>query len=97
MGSFLQGVELVRRELNAVFEKHHMSEIDSQGRPFDPALHEGMAQVPSTAEPNTVVQVLQKGYQLHDRMLRPSREVVARKRTPVPPSMSAQGPGLVVD
>ena len=77
--SFLQGVELVRRELVAVFEKHHVFEIDALGKPFDPALHEAMAQVESdAAAPNTVVEVLEKGFQLRDRLVRPSRVVVAK-------------------
>lgn len=77
--SFLQGVELVRRELMAVFEKHHVTEIDALGRPFDPALHEAMAQVESgEAPPNTVIDVLQKGFQLRDRLVRPARVIVAK-------------------
>jgi molecular chaperone GrpE len=83
LGSFLQGVELVRRELLAVFEKHHVFEIDAMGKPFDPALHEAMAQVESeTAAPNTVVEVLEKGFQLRDRLVRPSRVIVAKAAAP---------------
>jgi len=79
LSSFLQGVELVYREILAAFGKHGVSVIEPAGEPFDPALHEAMMQVP-TAEvaPNTVVDVYQKGYQLHDRMLRPARVTVAR-------------------
>jgi len=77
--SFLQGVDLVRRELIAVFEKHHMTEIDALGKPFDPSLHEAMAQIESeTAAPGTVVDVLEKGFQLRDRLVRPSRVIVAK-------------------
>jgi molecular chaperone GrpE len=76
--SFLQGVELVRRELIAVFEKHHVTEIDAMGKAFNPALHEAMAQIESdTAPPNTIVEVLEKGFQLRDRLVRPSRVIVA--------------------
>ena len=79
LGSFLQGVELVRRELLGVFEKHHVTEIEAMGCAFDPALHEAMAQVEvDSAPPNTVVEVLEKGYQLRDRLVRPSRVVVAK-------------------
>jgi len=78
--SLLQGVALVQREFVAVLAKHHVIEIDAQGMPFNPALHEAMVQVPDdAAEPNTVVDVLQKGYQLHDRLIRPSLVVVARE------------------
>jgi molecular chaperone GrpE len=79
--SLLQGVELVQREFSAVLAKHHVVEIEAQDKPFNPALHEAMAQVDSeTAEPNTIIEVLEKGYQLHDRLVRPSRVVVARER-----------------
>jgi len=76
----LQGVELVRRELESVLSKNHVREVEALGKVFNPAQHEAMAQIPSaTAEPNTVVEVLQKGYQLRDRLMRPARVIVARK------------------
>jgi len=85
--SLLQGVELVQRELLLVLAKHHVLEIDAMGEDFNPALHEAMAQVPSgVAEPNSVVEVLEKGYQLHDRLIRPSRVVVAREPDEKPES-----------
>ena len=75
----LQGVELVFRELEGVLEKHHVHEIDARGQVFNPARHEAMAQVPNpSVPPNTIVEVLQKGYRLRDRLLRPARVVVAR-------------------
>jgi len=78
--SLLQGVELVQRELLGVLSKHHVNEIDAQSKLFNPALHEAMAQVSNDdAKPNTIVEVLQKGYQLHDRLIRPARVVVARE------------------
>jgi molecular chaperone GrpE len=78
--SLLQGVELVQRELLGVLSKHHVSEIDARGRLFNPALHEAMAQISNDdVKPNTIVDVLQKGYQLHDRLIRPARVVVARE------------------
>lgn len=77
--SLLQGVELVQRELLVVLENHHVKEIEAVEKVFNPALHEAMAQVENeSVEPNTVVDVLQKGYQLHDRLVRPSRVVVAK-------------------
>jgi molecular chaperone GrpE len=79
LASFLQGVELVQRELLAVFEKNHVTEIEALGKPFDPSLHEAMAQVESGAvPPNTVIDVLQKGFRLRDRLVRPSRVIVAK-------------------
>ena len=75
----LQGVELVQRELMGVLETHNVTTIDALGQPFDPAFHEAMAQVAEDAvEPNTVIEVLQKGYQLRDRLLRPAQVVVTK-------------------
>jgi len=75
----LEGVELVLRELHAVLAKHGVEAIDALGQPFDPAVHEAMAQVPdATRPPNTVVEVFQRGYQLRGRLLRPARVVVSR-------------------
>lgn len=81
--SILQGVELVHRELLAALVKQGVKVVDPTGEPFDPAYHEAMGQVPSTeVPPNSVVQVLQKGYLLQDRMLRPARVLVARAPGP---------------
>jgi len=78
--SLLQGVELLQRELHAILERHAVTEIQAMGGQFDPALHEAMAQVPdASVPPNTVIDVLQKGYQLRGRLLRPTRVVVARE------------------
>lgn len=74
-----EGVELVLRELLAMLQRHGVERIQALGESFDPALHEAMAQVEdASAPPNTVVQVLQEGYRLRDRMLRPARVVVSR-------------------
>jgi molecular chaperone GrpE len=76
--NLLQGVELVRRQLWATLTKHGVTVIEALGQPFDPGLHEAIAQVPSeTAAPNTVLEELEKGYRLRDRLLRPARVVVA--------------------
>src|SRR5262245_6790928 len=61
LASFLQGVELVQRELLGVFEKNHVTEIEALGKPFDPSLHEAMAQAESgLVQPNTVIDDLPK-------------------------------------
>lgn len=76
----LQGVELVRRELDAVLAKHHVQEVEALGQTFNPALHEAMAQLPNASvAPDTIVEVLQKGYQLRERLIRPARVIVARE------------------
>ena len=76
----LQGVELVERELLATLTKHGLGVIRAEGERFDPSLHEAMAQVEDeTADEGTVVQVLERGYQLRDRLLRPARVVVSKR------------------
>lgn len=78
--SLLQGVELVRKDLSTALTKHGVAAIDAVGRPFDPALHEAMAQAPDdSVAPNTVIEELQKGYLLRDRLLRPARVIVSRR------------------
>jgi molecular chaperone GrpE len=77
--SLLQGVELLQRELHGILDKHAVSEVAAEGQVFDPSVHEAMVQVPSDkVAPNTVLEVLQKGYQLRGRLLRPTRVVVAK-------------------
>ena len=77
--SLLQGVELVRRELLGALGKHGVSAIETEGKAFDPEVHEAMAQTPdASVSANTIVEVLQTGYRLRDRMLRPARVVVSR-------------------
>jgi molecular chaperone GrpE len=78
--SLLQGVELVRRDLLTALGKHGVSAVEAMGRSFDPALHEAMAQAPDdSVAPNTVIEELQKGYVLRDRLLRPARVIVSRR------------------
>lgn len=78
--SMLQGVELVRRELLGALAKHGVEPIEAEGQPFDPNLHEAMAQEESDEVPaGTVVRELQKGYTLRDRLLRPARVMVSKR------------------
>ena len=79
----LDGIALVHREIVAAFEKHGVSQIYAAGQLFDPAFNEAIGQIPSSEVPaNSIVQVLQKGYVIHDRMVRPSRVLVSRELTP---------------
>jgi len=80
--SVVQGIELVKRELLGALGKHGVKVIEPQEEAFDPTYHEAMGQLPHVSlAPNTVVEVLQKGYMINDRMLRPARVLVARKPT----------------
>ena len=76
--SMKSGVELTLRQLKSVFEKFNVKEIDPAGEKFDPHRHQALSMVEADAEPNTVVQVLQKGYLLHDRVIRPALVMVSR-------------------
>ncbi|WP_347888716.1 nucleotide exchange factor GrpE [Nitrosomonas europaea] len=74
------GVELTRKQLAAVFEKFNIHTIDPQGEKFDPHQHEAMCAVESDLAPNTVIQVMQKGYMLHDRVIRPAMVTVSKAK-----------------
>ena len=78
LASMKSGVELTLRQLVSVFEKFNLSEIDPMGEKFDPHKHQAISMVEADAAPNTVVSVLQKGYLLHDRVLRPALVMVAK-------------------
>ena len=73
----LEGVELVLRELSEALRKEGLEEIETDGR-FDPHVHEALLTQPSEAEEGSVIEVLQKGYRLGDRVLRPARVVVSQ-------------------
>lgn len=77
--SIRQGTAMTIEEFNRVFTKFGIEVIDPKGESFDPSIHEAMSMVPSPeAEPNTVLEVYQKGYLIHGRLLRPARVVVAK-------------------
>ncbi|PWB58609.1 MAG: nucleotide exchange factor GrpE [Nitrosomonadales bacterium] len=78
--SLKSGVELTLKQLVSAFEKSSITELNPAGEKFDPHKHQAISMVDSDAEPNTVVTVLQKGYQLHDRILRPALVMVAKGR-----------------
>jgi molecular chaperone GrpE len=78
LDNLMTGVELTERELQKAFEKAGITPVDPMGEKLDPNLHQAMMQVPdATAEPGTVVQVVQIGYKIHDRLLRPAMVGVA--------------------
>ncbi len=75
------GVNLTLKEILKVFEKFNVKPIESIGQPFDPTFHQAMMQEETDDYPeNTVITELQKGYMIHDRLLRPSMVVVAAKK-----------------
>lgn len=79
LDEFRSGVDLIRRQLHHVLSKLGLREIPTTGEPFDPYLHEAVEMVDTNAAPdNHVVDELQRGYKLKDRLLRPARVAVAR-------------------
>ena len=77
-----EGVEMTLNEIIKILTRHHVTVIDALGKPFDPAYHEAVMQEDSADYPeNTVISVFQKGYMIHDRLLRPSMVVVCKKNT----------------
>lgn len=76
--SLLEGKQATLKILRGVMEKSGIEPIDPEGEPFDPQVHEAMTmQVSDSAEPGSVLTVVQKGYQLNGRLLRPARVIVA--------------------
>jgi molecular chaperone GrpE len=78
--SMRSGVELTLRQLKAVFDKFNIAEIDPTGQKFDPHHHQAITTAESDLEPNTVVQTLQKGYLLHERVIRPALVIVSKSK-----------------
>jgi molecular chaperone GrpE len=77
------GVKLVHRQLEQLLEKEGLAPVEADGK-FDPHVHEALLTQPSDAEEGSVIEVLQKGYRLGDRVLRPARVVVAGPREESP-------------
>lgn len=78
--NFKSGMELTLKQLVTAFEKFNIKVINPQGEKFDPHLHQAMSTVDSDLPPNTVVHVMQKGYVLNDRIIRPALVMVSKTR-----------------
>lgn len=76
--SYREGIEITLRQLASAFEKNALIELNPVGQKFDPHQHQAIAMVPAEAEPNTVIAVMQKGYMIADRVLRPALVTVAQ-------------------
>jgi len=77
--SFIEGIEATSRELDAVFARNGITRIEAKGQPLDPNKHQAMIEIPSAdVEPGTVVEEMQAGYMLKDRLLRPALVGVAK-------------------
>ena len=78
--SFKSGMELTLKQLTSVFEKFHITEINPVGEKLDPHKHQAISMVDSDQPANTVVSVMQKGYALNERVLRPALVLVAKAK-----------------
>jgi len=76
---FLAGIEATGRELEQVFSRHGVSRIQSIGETLDPHKHQAMMEIPSDQAPGTIVEEMQPGYMIRDRLLRPALVGVAKK------------------
>jgi molecular chaperone GrpE len=79
MRSLVAGIEATGRELDSAFQRHGIVRIEAMGQPLDPHLHQAMIEIASDAEPGTIVQEMQAGYTIKDRLLRPALVGVAKK------------------
>jgi molecular chaperone GrpE len=78
--NFLAGIEATARDLDAAFARNGISRVKSVGEPLDPHRHQAMLEIPTgEAEPGTIVEEMQAGYMMKDRLLRPSLVAVAKK------------------
>ena len=76
--ALVQGVQATQQMLLDVLKRHGVTRMDALGQPFDPNLHQAVTMMPSKDQPpNTVLQVLQSGYMIHDRILRPASVIVS--------------------
>jgi len=76
---FLAGIESTSRELDSVFARHGITRIPAKGEKLDPHRHQAMVELPSDQEPGTIVEEMQPGYMMKDRLLRPALVGVAKK------------------
>ena len=76
----LSGIQLTLKQLESLLEKNGVKSIEPAGQPFDSHFHEAMLAEESNEAPNTIIRVLQKGYLLHERLMRPALVVVAKAK-----------------
>ena len=77
--NILNGIEMIEKELLGTLEKNSIKYIDCINKPFDPNLHQAIGEKDSEKEPGTIIEEMQKGYLMHDRLLRPSMVYVSKK------------------
>ena len=82
LNKFLDNLTIIEKDCMTIFEKNRIIKIDTRGKKFDPNLHQAMTEIDdSNSEPGTIVQEIQTGYMLGDRLLRPALVAVAKKNS----------------
>ena len=80
LDKFLENISIIEKDLVSIFEKNNIKKIDAQGKKFDPNLHQAMTEIEdNNSEAGTIIQEIQAGYMLGDRLLRPALVAVAKK------------------
>ena len=77
--AIIEGVKLTMSEMDKILDRYGIKMIESLDKPFDPHFHQAMIEIESEREPGTVVQVMQEGFMIHDRLLRPALVGVSKK------------------
>ena len=94
LAALIEGIELTERDLLNTLERHGVKKLEPQGQKFDPNLHQAMFELPNPEVPNgTVVQVVQSGYVIGERVLRPALVGVAKGGPKAPAGAESQGDG----
>lgn len=81
--TWIEGIYLIYRRILAVLQAHGVTEVEAEGKPFDPSCHQALREV--EGEPGKVVHVVQRGYRLHGRLLRPALVLVGGQKPPPTP------------
>ena len=79
---FLDNISIIEKDLTSIFEKNNIKKIDTNNKKFDPNLHQAMSEIEEKATPGTILQEIQAGYMLGERLLRPALVGVSKKINP---------------
>ena len=88
LASLLEGIGITEKSLTQIFERHGVKRVEAAGQKFDPNLHEAMTEIEVPGvDPGVVIQVLEEGYVIHDRLLRHARVIVNKRRSGTAPKV----------
>ena len=82
LDKFLDNINIIEKDLISIFERNRIKKVDVKNKKFDPNFHQAMSEIEDDKEPGTILQELQAGYMLADRLLRPSLVSVSKKKSP---------------